>query len=208
MAEDAITLVREQPGILPLRKVGTTGGGLPYQNGVEVRNHLLVVIITDDVRLDSGRALERQIKLRVPDANVIYTDSALAPAMASGMFSAVQQAEKVVVAVYASPSAGRVVNTGTGAHGSASLAEENMVLLHNILKIGARKSIVLAMGNPYLAKDFPEVQNYLCAFSAAQVAETSAVKALFGEIEIHGRLPVTIPGIALRGVGIDAPARQ
>jgi len=46
------------------------------------------------------------------------------------------------------------------------------------------------------------VQNYLCTFSAAQVSEASAVKALFGEIEIHGHLPVTIPGVAARGEGI------
>jgi hypothetical protein len=30
----------------------------------------------------------------------------------------------------------------------------------------------------------------------------SAVKALFGEIEFHGHLPVAIPGIAPRGAGL------
>jgi len=62
---------------------------------------------------------------------------------------------------------------------------------------------VLAVGNPYVAKDFPEVQNYLCTFSAAPVSELSAVKALFGEIPLRGHLPVTIPGIANRGAGIS-----
>jgi hypothetical protein len=33
----------------------------------------------------------------------------------------------------------------------------------------------------------------------------SAVKALFGEIAIRGRLPVTIPNIAQRGFGIERP---
>jgi beta-N-acetylhexosaminidase len=60
------------------------------------------------------------------------------------------------------------------------------------------------MGNPYLAKDFPEVQNYLCTFSAAPVSELSAAKALFGEMAIQGHLPVTIPGIAARGAGTSA----
>ena len=65
---------------------------------------------------------------------------------------------------------------------------------------------MLAMGNPYLAQDFPEVQNYLCTFSNAAVSEVSAVKALFGETAIRGRLPVTIPNIAQRGAGIERPA--
>jgi hypothetical protein len=33
------------------------------------------------------------------------------------------------------------------------------------------------------------------------------VKALFGEIAIRGHLPVTIPGIAERGAGIERAAR-
>ena len=35
--------------------------------------------------------------------------------------------------------------------------------------------------------------------------EMSAVKALFGEIDIGGHLPVTIPGIADYGFGIAMP---
>jgi hypothetical protein len=49
------------------------------------------------------------------------------------------------------------------------------------------------------------VQNYLCTYSVASVSEIAAVKALFGEIGIHGHSPVTIPGIADRGAGLDRP---
>jgi beta-N-acetylhexosaminidase len=206
MADDAITLVRRNGTVLPLTKAGTETKRLPYQPGVAVSNRLLAVIFTDNVRLDAGHTLERQVKLRVPDANVIYTDATLAPMMATDILSAVQQAQKIVVAVFASPSAGRVVNTATGVRASASMADASMALLHQILKSAPSNTIVFAMGNPYLARDFPEVQNYLCAFSAAPVSEMGAARALFGEIEIHGHLPVTIPGIASRGAGIDVPA--
>lgn len=63
--------------------------------------------------------------------------------------------------------------------------------------------MLIAVGSPYLAQDFPAVQNYVCTFSSAPVSETSAVKALFGEIPIRGHLPVSIPNIADRGVGIE-----
>jgi beta-N-acetylhexosaminidase len=65
----------------------------------------------------------------------------------------------------------------------------------------------MAMGNPYLVQDFPAIQNYVCAFSNATVSERAAVKALFGEIPIGGHLPVTIPGVANRGEGLERPAR-
>ncbi|MBV9342346.1 MAG: hypothetical protein JO159_15850, partial [Acidobacteria bacterium] len=199
IADDAVTLVRKNEPMLPLERSGTEGPVLPYQNPVEVGNRLVVVIFSDDVRLEAGRMLERQIRLRVPAANVIYTDPALAAALSEMILAAVKQADKVVIAVYASPTPGKVA-----AAGGSALSEEgaSAQLLHGILGAAPAKSAMVALGNPYLAKDFPEVQNYLCTFSAAPVSETSAVKALFGEIDIHGHLPVTIPGIARRGEGI------
>jgi len=204
IADAGITLVRQNGAVLPLKKTGTIPDGLPYQAGVEVRNRLVVIVFSDDVRLEAGRMLERQIRFRVPEANVIYTDPDLATMMAPNIVAAVQQSEKVVVAVYAAPTAGKVVQTSTGARNSVSLPEPSTDLLRRILKASGQKTVVLAMGNPYLAKDFPEVQNYLCTFSAAPVSEVSAAKSLFGEMAIHGRLPVTIPGIAARGAGTAA----
>ena len=69
------------------------------------------------------------------------------------------------------------------------------------------RTVVLAMGNPYLAQDFPEVQNYLCTFSNVPISEASVTKALFGEIATHGHLPVSIPNIARRGAGIEREAQ-
>ena len=206
MADDVITLVRDNHAVLPLKFTGTSGNALPYQNMPEVRNQLLVIIFSDDVRLEAGHVLEREIKARVPDVNVIYTDAALSGALSAEIVKAAQTAEKIVVAIYASPTAGKMVRIGTGVQNSVSLADDSASLLQQILGLGAAKTAVLAMGNPYVAKDFPEVQNYLCTFSTAPVSELSAVKALFGEIAIHGRLPVSIPGIAARGEGIEQQA--
>jgi beta-N-acetylhexosaminidase len=208
MADDAITLVKQRGAALPLKKTGTISGGLPYQAMAQVRNELLVVIVSDDVRLETGRVLERQVKTRVPEANVIYTDPQMAGFMGQDIMHAARDASRVVVAVFASPTAGKMVKTGSGVKNSLSLAEPSASLLRQMLSADAAKTVVVAVGNPYLAKDFPEVQNYLCTFSAAPVSEQSAAKALFGEIEIHGHLPVSIPGIAERGAGITQPATK
>jgi beta-N-acetylhexosaminidase len=198
MADDALALIRQNGAVLPLGRAGTSAAALPYQNQVQVGNRLVVVIFSDDVRLEAGRMLERQIRARVPDANVIYTDPTLAGGLSDTILGAVKTADKVVVAVYASPMPGKAASDGN----ALSQAGASAPLLHAILAAAPRTNIVIALGNPYLAKEYPEVQNYLCTFSAAPVSETSAVKALFGEIDVRGHLPVTIPGIAGRGEGV------
>ena len=122
----------------------------------------------------------------------------IAAANSPEILKAAQEAEQIVVAVYAVPVPGL-------RSGAIISADPTGVLLQQILDRAAPKTAVVAVGNPYLAQDFPGIQNYVCTFSTASVSEVSAVKALFGEIPIHGHLPVTIPNIAPRGHGIDRP---
>ena len=61
---------------------------------------------------------------------------------------------------------------------------------------------MVALGNPYLLRNFPNVTAYLATFSTVPPSEIAAVKALWGEIAIGGHLPVTIPGLANYGDGI------
>lgn len=123
--------------------------------------------------------------------------------MSDQVLRTVDEAQAAVAAIYVIPTAGKVAQAAGGLKNSVALADATGTLLQKILEHAAQKTAVVAMGNPYVAADFPSVQNYLCTFSNATVSETSAVKALFGEIPIHGHLPVTIPNVAQRGAGID-----
>jgi beta-N-acetylhexosaminidase len=87
------------------------------------------------------------------------------------------------------------------------VADATGTLLNQLLEHGAGKTVVFAMGNPYVVADFPKIDNYLCTFSNETVSEISAVKALFGEIPVHGHLPVSIPNVAQRGAGIERQAQ-
>jgi beta-N-acetylhexosaminidase len=206
IADDSITLVRDNGKLFPLESSGTTATGLPYQKVEEVRDQMVVIIFSDDMRTEAGRALERQIRERVPDAHVIYVDPRIASAMSDDVLKAVDHAKSVIAAVYEVPVPGKVMNAANGLTNSVGLSDASGALLQKILDRAAERTAVLAMGNPYLAQDFPAVQNYLCTFSNATVSEVSVVKALFGEIAIRGHLPVSIPNIAQRGAGIERPA--
>jgi len=201
IADSAVTLVRDNRQVLPLKttRKGTNVPQNSYQPLAETQDRILVLIFTDDSRSDWGRLLDQQVRLRIQDAHVIYIDPRDAAGLAQPVMDAVEKAQAVIAAVYAVPVAGKLANT-------AGLQDAAVGLLHDVLRIAAGKTIVAAMGNPYIAAQFPEVQAYLCTFSNAQVSELSAVKAMFGEIAMPGRLPVTIPGIASRGAGLGAAA--
>ncbi len=208
IADEAITLIRDNGKVIPLQSYGTPAAGLPYQSMTEARNHLVAVIFSDDLRADSGRMLERQILARVPDAHLIYVDARSAAGMKLSVAEAVEAAEHVIAAVYVVPTAGKAMRAaGGGLTNTVAMDDATGSLLTVILDRAADRTVVLAMGNPYVAQDFPAIQNYVCAFSNATVSETAAVKAIFGEIPIGGHLPVTIPGIASRGEGLERPAQ-
>jgi beta-N-acetylhexosaminidase len=204
VADAAVTLVRDNGKVLPLKSSlqnrGTAKAALPYTTQEETRNQSVVVMFSDDVRSESGRAFGREFRARIPDARVIYVDPGIAAGMTDAVLKAVDEAKTVVAAVYVVPTAGKVGN-------SVALADATGVLLQQLLARAAQKTVVVAMGNPYLAADFPGIENYMCTFSNATVSELSAVKALFGEIAIRGHLPVSIPNVAKRGVGLDRPVQ-
>ncbi len=200
VADSAITLVRDNGKVLPLKSQGTAKAGLPYMTKEETHNQVVAVLFSDDVRTDSGRAFGREFRARIPDARVIYVDPRIAAGMSDEVLKAIDEAQTVVAAVYVIPTAGKIDN-------SMGMADATGTLLQQLLDHAAAKTAVVAMGNPYLAADFPKIENYMCTFSNATVSELSAVKALFGEIAIRGHLPVSIPNVARRGAGIERPVR-
>jgi len=200
VADSAITLVRDSGKVIPLKSKGTAKAALPYMSREETHNQTLAVLFSEDVRTESGRAFGREFRARIPDARVIYVDPRIAAGMTDEVLKAADEAQTIVAAVYVIPTAGKIGN-------SMAMADATGSLLQQLLNRAAAKTAVVAVGNPYLASDFPKIETYMCTFSNASVSEVAAVKALFGEIPIRGHLPVTIPSIAERGTGMERPAQ-
>lgn len=208
MADAALTLVRENGKVLPLKRQGIAAITQAYGAVQTEGSKLLCVIFADDVRSDDGRQLQRELRARVPDVRIIYVDPRIAAGSAQELQSAVNAADNVLVAIYMIPVAGRAVRKeGTTAVNSISMPESTAALLQSILAAKRDKTVVVSFGSPYVAADFPEMENYICAYSNVITSEIAAAKALFGEIPFRGRLPVSIPGFAQRGTGMDQPAR-
>jgi len=67
--------------------------------------------------------------------------------------------------------------------------------------------VVVSFGDPYLLRNLPEVPVYICAFGASQPSRCAAASALFGEIDVVGKLPVTLSEEYAVGHGIEIPRR-
>jgi len=206
IADEAITLVRDNGQVIPVARNGTPQPLPAYHTADPPGARVLAVVFSDDVRGEAGRTFEREMRARVPDVNMFYIDPRIAGGMTQQVLEAADRAQIVVAAAIVSPSAGKMLRVNGVLTGSVSLDDATASLLHGLLDRAAGKTALIALGNPYLAAQFPEVRNYVCTFSNAPVSEISAVRALFGEIPMRGRLPVTIPGIEVRGKGLDRAA--
>src|SRR5262249_10572695 len=109
IADAALTLVRENGKMLPLKRQGGAAATQAYGAVQTEGSKLLCVIFADDVRSDDGRQLQRELRARVPDVRVIYVDPRIAAGSAQELQSAVNAAEHILVAIYMIPVAGRAV---------------------------------------------------------------------------------------------------
>jgi len=205
VADAAVTLVLDKSSALNslvaerAKKRGTSAPRQAYdQTEVVPGEGVAALILVDDLRSDFGRVFDRELRQRIPDAKVLYIDNRVAPVMMETVTAAVLDARAVIVAAYSAPSAGR---------GTAGLRSGVGGILDRVLRVAGSKTALVAMGSPYVAVNYPLTQTYLCTFSNAVTSETAAVKALFGEIPVRGKLPVTLPKVAERGAGIERAAQ-
>lgn len=206
ISDDSVTLVRDNGKLLPLT-TWATEKAVVRQRPEQSHLNLLVIVLCDNARAEDGRVLAREIRIRRPDAAVVYVDPSVASTQSVDVLKAVDRARAVIAAVYIVPSAARSMRLGRTSKHPASLPDSTSALFEQMLTHAGERTVVLAMGSPYLTDDFPAIQNYICTFSNATVSETSAARALFGEIPIHGHMPVSLLNAGTQAAGDPRPAR-
>lgn len=77
--------------------------------------------------------------------------------------------------------------------GNTQLPENQVQFVKNISALDI-PVVVMSMGNPYIMSDFPEAPVYMLSYGDPAVSQKAMVKAVAGEIDINGQLPVNIPG--------------
>jgi beta-N-acetylhexosaminidase len=137
-----------------------------------------------------------EVKKRAPGVTATVLDPAMSKADLDQVSEKTANCTEIVAAAYVTVAAYR---------GNVALAGGYPDFM-NQLVAGKVPVMLVALGNPYLVRSFPSVSAYLTTYSPTATSEIALAKALFGEIAITGHLPVTIPGVAKYGDGIQVPA--
>jgi beta-N-acetylhexosaminidase len=198
VADRAVTLVEDAGKLVPLSTQPAASSGHPA-------SRIVAVLFSDRPRgSDGGRAFASELHKRAPGATIFYVDPGNSGYIFDLVIAAVRNAGTVIAVAESVPNPRRTTEGRAG--GSVSLDTGPMQLLTGMVKTAGAKTIFVAFGNPYTGASFPGIQTYVCTYSNTVVSATSLARALFGEIPIHGRLPVSIPNFAPRGTGLDRGA--
>ncbi|HQF43486.1 MAG TPA: glycoside hydrolase family 3 N-terminal domain-containing protein, partial [Ignavibacteriaceae bacterium] len=61
-----------------------------------------------------------------------------------------------------------------------------------------KKVLIISFESPYLLSNFPDADNYICAFSDSKASQRAVLNVLNGTLVAKGKLPVSIPNTDFR----------
>ncbi len=176
IARRSITLVREDPGAFPLRR----------------ERRLAHIVVSDIPRLADELTGQLRTRLSAPPTafliDALSTDRDIEAALAGAA-----AADQVLLSLFVRFQSGK---------GSIAMPPAGAAVVSRLLA-GTARVVVAVFGSPYVLREMPSARTALIAWGSQSDEQTAAARALFGEAPITGRLPVSIPGIAARGAGIQ-----
>ena len=176
VAERSITLVRDSARQIPIANKTAK---------------ILSITLARRADLPAGNAFNGELRASLPNLRTEFVATEDAPLNFPRLLAAADSADITVVSSY-------VGQNWDAVTASAPQAFANFV---KTLVDRGRKPIVVAFGNPYLLQQLPWVSSYLVAWGGFPVSQQAAARALLGTAAITGRLPISIPPLAARGVG-------
>ena len=176
--ERSLTLVQNDEDILPL---------YPYSQQIAV-----FALSSDPGGYYAGRDFIRALRRSCPFGSFFYADAFTGREHVETAVAKALKADVVVVAFYSRLTAGK---------GSVALDPYHIEVIHQ-LKQAQKPVVVVSFGSPYFLKYFPDVDAYLCAYRFTGIVQRAAAQAVLGELDVTGRLPVSIPNLYPVGHGI------
>ncbi len=187
IAEHAVTLVRDDAHRLPATSLKPDARifNLAITNG---EDRFFIAQPFVGAMAHGGRKME-----------TLVLDERSSEAEIKKALERAQDADLVIVSMY-----GRV---RTGQSNSGALPEPGARALTKLIE---RKAplIGISFGNPYLLMSYPELQTYMVAYGDMPSLQRAAARVLLGEIDVVGRLPISLPQLYARGTGIQLKAQM
>jgi len=190
IAEHAITLVRDDAHLL--QREGESG----LKPGARIFN---LAITNGEDRAFVANPFVSQLSSQGRRPDTVVLDSRSTDDEVKAALERAQKADVVIASMY-----GRV---RSGAANSVGIPDQGARVLKALLE--SRKPVVgISFGNPYLLENFTALQTYLVAYGDMPSLQRAAARALLGQLDLTGRLPISLPGLYPRGTGIQLKATQ
>jgi len=182
--EKSLTLVKNDEGVLPVPESG--------------KKIAVLSLSSDPGGFFAGRPFVAALKKRDSEISEFYAEATTGKEYFSRALFLARKADVVIVALYSRLSAWK---------GSVDLNPRHVDLIQELAQ-GPVPVLVVSFNSPYFLKHFPEIDAYICAYRHADQAQEAVVRAIFGEIGLDGRLPVSIPGLYPVGFGLTLSPLQ
>ncbi len=203
-AQKSITLATDAGGVVPLKSAAGS--------------RVVSITIAPRTEISAGRIFDAELKSKYSQLQSVALSpdvvfDATAGAAAGGAGYTIRPVPGILPAavenaVRAATGASTViVSSYLGATSTtASMApSRGMVELMDGLRKSGAKVVLVSFANPYVAMSLPKADANLIAWGPYPVSQRAAARALLGTAPITGKLPITIPGVAAFGDGIQRP---
>jgi beta-N-acetylhexosaminidase len=182
IAEHAVTLVRNDENLLPLKDL---------KPDAKVFN---LAITNGEDRLTIASSFVTKMNLIGRKVETVVLDERSSEQDVQKAIELGRSADVVIASLYGRVRSGQVSSVGLPKAGSRAL---------NTLIAAKRPIVGISFGNPYLLQSFPELRTYLVAYGDMPALQQAVARAIAGEINIVGKLPISLPGLYPRGTGIQ-----
>ena len=184
--ERAVTLVRNERDLIPLAGAG--------------RKIAVFSLSSDQGDYFAGRAFVAEMKTRDPEILAFYADGDTGEDELDADAARCAGVDTVIFALF---------SRLTSSKGSVDLEPKHTALVkYFAAQEGGPAVLAVSFGSPYFLRHFPEVDGYVCMYRNTPETQQIAARALFGELDISGRLPVSLPGLYPAGHGIQLRKRE
>jgi beta-N-acetylhexosaminidase len=181
IADRGVTLLRDSPRLLPL--------------DVSRPLRVLLVSLSADPDPYPGETIEPELRAVVDSLKALRADT---------QFSTASILKLPLPDSYDVAIAALFVRV-TDRKGNVGFPEDQQSIVNQLLAAG-KPTVVVCFGSPYLIERFPNAHTWLAEFSTNDVSQRAAARALFGQVAISGRIPVTVPGTVKREDGLRVAA--